>query len=548
MRRHIQLSDLAIPVAVISLLALTLSCKAQWSSDPANPMVLCAATGTPENLVAFGDGNGGYYAFWRDRRTDGTNYDMYGQRLDEAGYPLWTAGGKLIHHEDSCTVGNFAISRLADGNLMLATIAGPSLFADTMKAMLLDADAAPLWPNAVNITKEGSPILGIGELAMIPKSGGAIIGWYDTYFGGSNGVNVTRIENDGTQPWGMDGYAIPYAAYGPFELHDDYGQGVIVQWRTGNGSGAALMAMRVDSSGTNVWPANVQTSAGNDGLNYAFHTVQDGLGAQITAWRSMPGHLVMARLDTSGALTFNPSPLVVCDYASSQDKPKLVRNGGALYAAWVDNRPPASNADLYVQKFNANGAPLWAADGVPALQLNTYIPTTGIVASDSGAVIVTMDGNVDGYSAMRVRGNGTLAWNAPAQFCLPGFNPFYERQIQLADGEGGVVSFWSNSIGELYGARIYRNGQLVSSVGVAENSRNHALTVFPNPASDRITISADEEILSIRVLDMQGRTLQQQAETLIRNIQLDISSLAPGTYMAVAHTQSGRLTGRFEKR
>jgi hypothetical protein len=111
-----------------------------------------------------------------------------------------------------------------------------------------------------------------------------------------------------------------------------------------------------------------------------------------------------------------------------------------------------------------------------------------------------------------------------------------------------VVSFWSNSIGELYGARIYRNGQLVSSVGVAENSRNHALTVFPNPASDRITISADEEILSIRVLDMQGRTLQQQAETLIRNVQLDVSSLAPGTYMAVAHTQSGRLTGRFEKR
>lgn len=194
--------------------------------------------------------------------------------------------------------------------------------------------------------------------------------------------------------------------------------GAVVRWRDGNGNGANMHAMRVDSTGANAWPANVNSSVGS-GLNYAFSGVTGPQHSLITAWRNMPGHLEMARLDTDGTLPWGASPTVLCDFASSQDVPALCSVGNEFVAAWADNRPPASNSDVFVQqRFNANGQLLWATDGLPALQTNTYIPTPGIVAGNNGAVLVTVDGNVFGLCATHPQ-RWLQAWPTPTAFCTP---------------------------------------------------------------------------------------------------------------------------------
>lgn len=534
-------------LAALLFATLPFATPAQWSLDPAAPLVVCDAANGQSGVQALSDGSGGWYAFWLDKRVDATNAQVYGQRYDAAGYAQWTANGKPILTPAGETVAEFAVVQLDNGQLLIAYLHNPAVYQDTLSAMALDSNGDPVWAQATRIAQSGSPVLGIGQLRAIASAGGAIIGWYDTYFGGSNGVNLTRITNDGALPWGTDGFAIPGASYGPFHLFDDGQRGAIVQWRTGNGSGAHLYAMRVDSTGANDWAANVNTSVGGTGLNYAFDGVSGDQYQLITAWRSMAGNLDMARLDTSGILPWGTSPTVLCNFASSQDNPVLCAVSGEFVAAWADNRPPASNADLYMQRFDANGQPQWAADGLPGIQASTYIPTPGIVPGNSGAVIVTMDAGTPGFCAQRILSDGSHAWPAPVAFCTGAFNPFYADQVKLPDGSGGVVAFWSNQT-EVYAARIFENGELGDHTALGEAAANATLRVQPSPTEGPLTVllPAAAQPRSVRALDVHGRTTALPITGCTGDrLQLDASALAPGLYMLEVTTTAGVRTGRF---
>ncbi|MCC6577165.1 MAG: hypothetical protein IT228_07475 [Flavobacteriales bacterium] len=534
---------------LLTLLAGTMSMagSAQWSIDPADPMLVAPGTGGTAEMEAISDGADGYYAFWRDKRADGTNYDVYGQRFDAAGNALWTPDGALLFHQDSATTYEFSAMRSEAGHIFLATIAGSGTFTQDLKVMKLDADGTMLWDSAVTVTSTGNPVLGLSELAMTPTSDGAILGWYDIYFGGSSGVNVARVTNDGDLPWAGDGYAIPYATYGPFDLLPDGADGVMVNWREGNGLGAGFQCMRVDSSGANAWNANVITNAGAPGFGGS-HMVTSGPDASLLlVYADAQGKLRLAGLDTSGNVVLDASTAVVCPYASDQASPHMVRQGNQITVVWTDNRPPASNRDLYMQRLSLTGELQLDTNGVQVIHTNTYIPTAGLVASLNGGVIGTIDGSVDGYSAMRMNADGTPAWTAPTAFCTPANNPFYEEQVQLADGTGGVVSFWRTSTGNIHGARIYANGDLGDHTGMAEGVHGPAaLQVFPVPATGPFTVVVQEGETprSVQAMDAAGRRVTLAFQCHGDRVLVDPAPLADGVHTLRVVTAEGVRSGR----
>jgi hypothetical protein len=536
--------------AITTLLATAtaLLCSAQWSTDPANPMLVAPGTGGTDELQAFSDGDDGYYAFWRDKRTDGTNFDVYGQRFDAYGNALWTANGMLLFHQDSATTYDFTVLRTNSGNLFLATIAGPGSYTQDLKVMKLDEDGTPLWDSAVTVTSVGSPVLSLGEVTMIPTSDGAIIGWYDIYLGGSSGVNVARIKNNGTLTWAADGYAIPGASYGPFNLLPDGADGVMVNWREGNGLGQGFKCMRVDSSGTNAWNANLSTIAGAPGFGGSHMVTSGPNGSLLLVYADNQGKVRLAGLDTAGNMTLDPTTTVVCPYASDQASPQLVRQGNQITVVWTDNRPPASNRDLYMQRLNLSGALQLDSDGVLVMHTNTYIPTAGVVASLNGGVIGTMDGNIDGYAAMRMNADGTPAWAMATAFCTSSHNPSYAEQVQLPDGAGGVVSFWRTYPGDIHGARIYANGDLGIHTAMAERSgADLPLPIAPVPAVNTLTAWLPEasQVNAVQAIDPAGKVTTLP---FVRNgdrLDLDADGLPNGAYALRVTTDGATLNGRF---
>lgn len=520
---------------LLAALGLTALAFGQWSTDPANPLQLASGTVAENGLVAFGDGNGGCYAFWRDKRGDGTHHEVYGQHLDSTGMALWAPGGALVHGMDSCDITEFAIARMGNGNFMLAFMGRPALFQDTLKALLLSPDCLPLWSSAVYITKAGAPVLGLGELTMTSTSDGAIIGWYDTYYGGSNGVNVARVNLAGDLLWTPEGFAIPWASYGPFGLQPDGADGAMVYWRDGNGLGAGYHGMRINGTGAPAWGSNVLLNAGGPGFSGSHQTIVGAANSLLMAYAG-GNHLQLVQVDTTGNQVFTPSPIEVCAFNSSQDNPKLTRKGAQTVIVWTDNRPPASYQDLYMQVFNASGIPQLDPDGVPVMQINTYIPTSGLINSTGNTVIATMDGNLDGYSAMRMNLDGSPAWPAPTAFCTPANNPAYSRQFQLADGEGGILSVWQTFNNRILAARIFNNGDLGAlTTGLAHHHVNEAKAkAWPNPAQDvlHLDLPADAAIVDATVVSSLGR----QTAVVSTGRTIRVASLPAGQYIVRVRT------------
>jgi len=96
-----------------------------------------------------------------------------------------------------------------------------------------------------------------------------------------------------------------------------------------------------------------------------------------------------------------------------------------------------------------------------------------------------------------------------------------------------------------YSADIAEAGEeCVTSV----NSHNKIeLLVYPNPVVDQLTISGNEEISDIRIVDLAGRTVQQHSVNGMRMVQLQVSDLPSGMYLVEVHTGSGRVVTEIVK-
>ena len=151
--------------------------------------------------------------------------------------------------------------------------------------------------------------------------------------------------------------------------------------------------------------------------------------------------------------------------------------------------------------------------------LPTYIPLTVNVAIPSGstyAFYITNNVNTDPNAKYT---DGTTLGAVLAS----------DANLQVLEGSG--VSFQ-------FGASVFAprqfNGTVyytVGGVGV-EELPSAPLTLFPNPASDRVSLdlSAQSGIYRLRVFDLSGREVLAQQGSAGMRIHLDLSQLPAGTY------------------
>lgn len=523
----------------ILALSLSVSAAAQWSNDVANPMAVCNTANDPRFMRAIADADSGYYVFWSDLRNNLDKADLYGQHFDSEGNALWTANGELLLSHPTKSINQLAPLLMPDGSLMVTYFTGGSIYSgDTVRTMRFDANGNALWSEA-SVALVGGAYTGLG---VVPSGESAYVMAYDN--GIAYGCRLQRVRLDGTVQLPVSSPVVT-GLFGPFTVRPDGAGGLLHSIRCSNGAGTCLKAQRFDSLGAAVWPGYIDL-ADASGLGYAFTTAMGEDAAQTAVWE-VNGDLRMSRVDTLGNMLWSPVVLPAVDLATHvQQKPATTIIGNEMFVAWSDNRPPANSADLYVQKYDlATGAELWATDGVAAIQFSTFTPEPSLLASDSGSVIALFEGTVDGYSAMRIRNDGTLAWDDPVALCLPALNPNPGQRVQLSDGNGGAVVFWQSTNGDLHGARVYRNGRLYNDVGINEAGPAHSLHAYPNPTTDilHLDLPGDQRILQAELINAQG----QATALTITGRSLSLHGLPVGSYVLRIRTNSSVLTTQFIK-
>ncbi len=77
-------------------------------------------------------------------------------------------------------------------------------------------------------------------------------------------------------------------------------------------------------------------------------------------------------------------------------------------------------------------------------------------------------------------------------------------------------------------------------VGIDDpQANNAALIVYPNPATEIVTIAGNMANATVEVLDMMGRTVLVHKANSSCETQIDISTLTPGLYIVQMHNANG---------
>jgi hypothetical protein len=87
---------------------------------------------------------------------------------------------------------------------------------------------------------------------------------------------------------------------------------------------------------------------------------------------------------------------------------------------------------------------------------------------------------------------------------------------------------------------IYRYGDFN---GLGDN-KICSLSMYPNPASDRINLTSDQPLQSIVILDVSGRTVLVRSLNFNKSYSLELAELPKGYYILKLTTSSGNQVTR----
>jgi uncharacterized Ntn-hydrolase superfamily protein len=160
-----------------------------------------------------------------------------------------------------------------------------------------------------------------------------------------------------------------------------------------------------------------------------------------------------------------------------------------------------------------------------------------------------MLGNNTGNLAVRV--NDGTGWNTVWLLEENQGNQWNTANIDLSAYVGQTIQIRMDSttgLGERSDVAIDNISVFSEVLGVAEQVLN-SVSVYPNPASDSISITATNTTVSqITVYDVNGRTVAQESFSSTTNYKINMADLSAALYFVKIKTESGSVFKRVVKK
>lgn len=300
---------------------------------------------------------------------------------------------------------------------------------------------------------------------IIPDgAGGAIIAWQEVRVtGDDNDIYSQRIGPGNTALWGSEGVAVCTATGHQFypQLTSDGAGGAIITWEYNTN----IYAQKVGGGGTVQWMADGVPVCTAADRQERVMSISDGVGGAIVVWQDMRSgnnDIYAQRFDATGAALWTANGVPVCTATGTQDYPALVPDdaGGAI-VGWRDQRD--GTYDVYAQRIDGSGSALWAANGIPISAGPGDQRSPRLISDYShGAIFAWVDnsgGDFDVY-VQRINEDGDEKWT-------PGGVPVcteagdQDAVIMTPSVPGGAIVAWLDyrtwSWGEIYAMLIHES-------------------------------------------------------------------------------------------
>ena len=314
-------------------------------------------TGFEPAPVAVVTSDGAYAVVWPD--TDAGLLLI--QRYDALANPGFPAGGLPIAGSGSPEVPAFHRAAASDnGAVVVSYVRDIASFLSPrhVHAQKIGADGSLLWgPGPVVVSDATSVPIAHQPRILSDNSGGAIIAWHDPR-GGDFDAWVQRVGASGSTLWTTNGERVSTDAVNqhlePAIIHLPTLDEVVVCWDRRNAaqSNRGLSAQRFSAGGTRLWTdtgiellpldgvaAGAPRGALVDG-DPVFGTIE---GSTLLSWR----------LDSAGSNVWPAAPVTLSNAPGGRFRLQAVAAAGGAVFAWEDNR---AGDDIYAQNINADGS------------------------------------------------------------------------------------------------------------------------------------------------------------------------------------------------
>ncbi len=514
-------------LAILLFLYLFIPATAQWSTDPASPVVVCNLAGPQSSVRAFTDGDEGVYVFWLDGRS-GANREVYGQHFDAAGYPLWETNGRLIVSHPNLII-SYTAARYENGDILLGwmTQSATLNLPDTLLIQKLGANGEKLWPADLVAASVAEPepfnIAYLNSFGFSPVNDQYALFLRVAYGFGFNGNRYSYFKADGTMEGPVNGWPIgtqsSYGSSGFLTTFDGSGD-IILFYSTANGLGAPLMVVRAGDGGVVSW-GPVAATEGSSGLNYNFTAASDEGGAVFIFQASGTNgsvDLMMRRINNDGTFGWGGGIHNLCSAEGTQSNMTIRRAGSTYYAAWADARPGVSPGwyDIYLQKFDTSGTFLWAQNGIETASFNTYDPYPRLILDAEGNIVLAFQSNLTGYIGQKITPDGPAQWD----------------HTLVASGDNTIAA-WVSSFGIATDIYIQRVDEVLHA-SVREREPGN-LVIYPNPARNMVEVMLSKSVQSgsVQLYNTNGQLIESKwisGNNPDEKVIFNVSDLPAGIY------------------
>ena len=357
--------------ALVLCALVSIPAQAQWSSDPANNLIVADIFNgnTQPKIVATPDG--GYYVSWFDNI--GTGFDIHLQKLDALGNEIWAHNGILVADRSYSSTYDYGLTVDANGNAYVSFNCCEGGAPDEHIAVSkIGFDGLPQWGTtgvAVSSVAEG-----VYNAYVTPTAdGNVVVAW-----SADSGVRVQKLDADGLPLWLAGGVLLDQPT--GLKLLGGVQPGgagdAIVSWSNQNASAHILRAQKVAAlDGAPMWGGGTAVQvfgAGNLQFGYYPPFLTDGAGGGVFWDYDAVGVAFVPRvqhIDSNGNLLLGANGVVATTDATSDHTDTSATYDAAtgdIYVVWRDNFTNGGGQTfdgVSAQRVDSTGALAWGTTG-----------------------------------------------------------------------------------------------------------------------------------------------------------------------------------------
>ncbi len=392
----------------------------QWHDNNDGGVVLVEDNFIQISLNIVSDDNGGVFLIWNDQRNSGT--DIYGAHIDNTGANLWTANGMPVAGGAGVQTSH---TFRKDGQGGAVVIYRQVTSDSDLYARRFDANGNMLW-------------------------------------GGTDGYIVLC---DATM---SDGSAAIQESAKLITLgNDTYG----VAWRDRrNENSGDIYVQILDLQGNKVlstYPQGMPLYVG-PAIQENPRVATDGNGTMYVAWEdrrltmdtTSERDIYVQSVASDGTINWNADGVVVSSANGHQEQPRLAPGAsGDVYVIWDDYRNGSADSDVFLQRIDSTGNPVFAADGIalssfPGRQGDGLLRTS--TNGNVSAVWLDARNGSNGLYSMIIDTNGSPAAGFNADGNLVDWQiDGNVSELQLTNLSDGKVAFTWVDPRHITGNRLY---------------------------------------------------------------------------------------------